>query len=135
MTDFVRAAAAMVLLALACGGRDDLDGRRTPVRGLPEPGAVWELPLAEREVFWDLGGWWWVEGDGVPPAVLGAQEEPVGREKAAGTRIDPEGHDDHSQSEGQGRQGQGIRIREAQQPYGDRGNRAFGNENRVVTER
>ncbi len=44
----------MALFALACGGRDDLDGRRTPVRGLPEKGVAWELPLGDRHVAWDL---------------------------------------------------------------------------------
>ncbi len=50
----MRAAAAMVLFALACGGRDDLDGRRTPVRGLPETGVAWQMPLGDRNVVWDL---------------------------------------------------------------------------------
>jgi arylsulfatase A-like enzyme len=40
--------------AFACGGRDDLDGRRAPVPGLEERGPAWELPLGTRRADWSL---------------------------------------------------------------------------------
>lgn len=44
---------AAAALGIACRGRDDLDGRRAPIPGLPAPPPEWRPPAGGAEVAWD----------------------------------------------------------------------------------
>jgi arylsulfatase A-like enzyme len=50
----VRAIPLVLLVAVGCNGRDDLDGRRRPLPGLEPPGQELHLAVESRQVAWDL---------------------------------------------------------------------------------
>ncbi len=50
----VRVIPLLALAAVACNGRDDLDGRRKPIAGLKPPGQELHLEVESRLAAWDL---------------------------------------------------------------------------------